>query len=226
MRRLIPLSLVLSLVFAAAACWGAGKEAERLSNAAIAINEIMAAPDKGIPGDVLHKVHCIAVIPGMKKGAFIVGGQGGKGAVSCRKADGEWGSPSMLSLAGGSFGLQIGVQSTDVIMLFMNKRGAEFLTGNKFEIGGDASAAAGPVGRDATANTDAAMNAEIYTYSRSRGAFAGISLKGARVTVDDNGNRALYGRPISAKALLQESSLAAPAAASPFLTALNKYARK
>jgi lipid-binding SYLF domain-containing protein len=162
----------------------------------------------------------------MKKAAFGFGGQGGKGVVACRRENGAWGPPSMLSMAGGSFGLQIGVQSTDVIMLIMNKRGAEFLTSNKFQVGGDLSAAAGPVGRDATANTDAALNAEIYTYSRSRGAFAGISLKGARVTTDDDGNRVIYGRPISARVLLQEGNVAAPAAAAPFLNALNKYAKK
>src|SRR5258706_5752555 len=189
MRKLPLLSMVL---LAAATCCAGSKEAERISNAATALSEIMAAPDKGIPGDVLSKVYCIAVIPGMKKVAFVGGGQSGKGIVACRKDGGAWGPPSMLSMAGGSVGLQIGVQSTDVIMLFMNKRGVEHLTSNKFEVGGDASAAAGPVGRDATANTDAAMNAEIYTYSRSRGAFAGISLKGARVTTDDHGNRAIY----------------------------------
>lgn len=224
MRKLTLLSIVL--LAGATACFAASKEAERISNAATALSEIMAAPDKGIPGDVLHRVYCLAVIPGMKKGAFVFGGQGGKGVVACRKDGGAWGPPSMMSIAGGSFGLQIGVQSTDVIMLFMNKRGVEHLTSNKFEVGGDASAAAGPVGRDATASTDAAMNAEIYTYSRSRGAFAGISLKGARVTTDEDGNRAIYGRPISAKVLLQEGTVAAPAAAKPYMDALNKYAKK
>lgn len=213
------------MVLLAANCFAASKEAERLTNAATALDEIMAAPDKGIPGDVLHRVHCIAVIPGMKKGAFVFGGQGGKGAVACRKTGGGWGAPSMLSIAGGSFGLQIGVQSTDVVMLFMNKRGAEFLTSNKFEVGGDLSAAAGPVGRDASANTDAAMNAELYTYSRSKGLFAGISLKGARVTTDDDGNRAVYGRSVSAKDLLQGGNVAPPSAAGPFMNALNKYAK-
>ncbi len=218
--------LTVSLIFLLAlSAWAKTKEAERLQNAAEALKEIMAAPDKGIPGDTLAKAQCIAIIPGMKKLAIGFGGQHGKGAVSCRHSGG-WGPPSMLSLSGGSFGLQLGAQSTDVIMLIMTKRGMESLTKDKFEVGGDLSAAAGPVGRDATANTDIAMNAEIYTYSRSRGLFAGISLKGAVVSADKDANKVIYGRAVDAQHLLSEGGIAPPADAKPLMDELGKYPGK
>ena len=215
------IALVLSFLLAAG-LWAKSKEGERIDDAATAFQEIMGAPDKGIPRDVLGRAECVAIIPSMKKLAVGFGGQHGKGLVSCRKGGG-WGPPSILTLTGGSVGLQLGVQATDVFMLIMNKRGIDYLTRDKFEVGGDLSAAAGPVGRDATAATDVGLRAEIYTYSRSKGLFAGVSLKGAAVRPDKDANRAIYGRPVEARELLLDGNAAPPAEAKPFMDALNKY---
>ena len=217
-RILLPLFFLLAL-----GAWAKSKEAERISNAAEALKQIMATPDKGIPTNYLERAHCLAIIPGMKKLAFGIGAQRGLGVVSCRKAGGAWGPPSMISLHGGSAGFQLGGESIDLVMLIMNRRGAEFLTSNKFNVGGDLSAAAGPVGRDATASTDIAMNAEIYTYSRARGLFGGISLKGAVLKADDDGNKQLYGRRVEARSLLLDGAEAPPADAQPFMNALARY---
>ena len=215
-------ALVLSFLLATG-LWAKSKEAERIEDAATAFEEIMAAPDKGIPRDVLSRAQCVAIIPSMKKVAIGFGGQHGKGLVSCRMTGGGWGPPSMLTLTGGSFGLQLGAQATDVFMLIMNKRGIDYLTRDKFEVGGDLSAAAGPVGREATAGTDVGLRAEIYTYSRSKGLFGGISLKGAAVRPDKDANRSLYGRAVEARDLLLEGNAAPPADAKPFMAALSKY---
>src|SRR5215467_14355766 len=161
---------VMLLVLCLGSALAASKEEERLANAAKAFDEIMSAPDKGIPGSVLDKADCVVIIPGMVKGGFIVGGQGGRGAVSCRGADRKgWGAPAMVEMGGGSVGLQAGASSTDVVMLVMDKSGMDSLLKDKFTLGGDASVAAGPVGRSATAETDAALNAKILSYSRSKG---------------------------------------------------------
>jgi len=200
------------------------KETERLAAAAKVFGEIMDAPDQSIPKDWLARCSCVAVIPSMKKGGFVVGGRYGKGAVVCRKGEkGPWGSPSMITLTGGSFGLQIGGAAVDVVMLVMGKDGVNTLLKNKFTLGGDASAAAGPVGRATTAETDAYMNAKILSYSRSKGAFAGLELKGAVVQQDEGGNKVLYGREITAREIVVEHTVAAPPAAKPLLDALNKY---
>ncbi|HZL92567.1 MAG TPA: lipid-binding SYLF domain-containing protein, partial [Vicinamibacterales bacterium] len=160
---------------------------ERLANAAMAFGEIMSAPDKGIPGDVLNKAACVVVVPGMKKGGFIVGGSFGRGSISCRGAGNSgWGAPAMVELGGGSVGFQIGAEATDVVMLVMNRAGIESMLKSKFTLGGDASVAAGPVGRATTAETDAAMKAKILSYSRSRGAFAGVSLTGTTLHTDED----------------------------------------
>jgi len=196
---------------------------ERLSEAGKAFNEIMAGQDKGIPGSVLDKAECVVIIPGMVKGGFIVGGQGGKGAVSCRGANKSgWGAPAMLEMGGGSVGLQAGASSTDVVMLVMDKAGMDSLLKDKFTIGGDASVAAGPVGREASAQTDAALNAKILSYSRSKGAFGGVALKGSTLKQDNDANKALYGKEMDAKNILAGTT-PAPAAAQPMLQALNKY---
>src|SRR5262245_35269360 len=167
---------------------------ERLSNAAKAFDEIMTAPDKGIPGNVLDKAACVVVVPGMKKGGFIIGGSFGRGAVSCRgKGNAGWGAPSMVELGGGSVGFQIGAEATDVVMLIMDRTGMDSLLKSKFTLGGDASVAAGPVGRASAAETDAAMQAKILSYSRSQGVFAGVSLSGMTLNQDGNANKALYG---------------------------------
>jgi len=195
---------------------------KRLAESGTAFSEIMAVPDKGIPGSLLDKAECIVIIPGMVKGGFIVGGQGGKGAVSCRGANKSgWTAPAMVEMAGGSVGLQIGASATDVVMLVMDRKGMDSLLKDKFTIGGDASVAAGPVGRATTAETDAAMKAKILSYSRSRGAFAGVSLNGSTLKQDNDANKALYGKPMDATAIM--TGTPSPAAAAPMLQALNKY---
>src|SRR5262245_24857399 len=197
MQKLIGTMLIA--IMGAAAAFGATKEEERLAHAATALGEIMSAPDKGIPGGVLNKADCIVIIPGMKKGGFIVGGRYGKGMVSCRnQAKTQWGAPAMLEMGGGSFGLQIGASAIDVVMLVMDRGGVDSLLKDKFTLGGDASVAAGPVGRAGTAETDALMT-KILSYSRSKGV-AGLELKGT--TLDDNANKALYGEDIDAKEIL------------------------
>jgi len=196
---------------------------QRLSEAGKAFSEIMSAQDKGIPGSVLDKAECVVIIPGMVKGGFIVGGQGGKGAVSCRGANKSgWGAPAMVEMGGGSVGLQVGASSTDVVMLVMDKAGMDSLLKDKFTIGGDASVAAGPVGRATTAETDAALKAKILSYSRSKGAFGGVALKGTTLKQDNDANKTLYGKNIEAKEILAGTT-PAPRDAAPMLQALNRY---
>lgn len=204
---------------------GQTKEADRLSAAATAFQEIVNTPDSSIPTDLLERSECIAIIPSMKKGGFILGGRYGKGVVSCRKDEGKgpWGPPAMLALGGGSFGLQIGAAAVDVVMLVMHRDGIDSLLRNKFTIGGDISAAAGPVGRAGTAETDAYMKAKILSYSRSRGVFAGLELKGAVLQQDRDGNQNLYGKPVGAKDLLILGQEPVPNDAKPLLELLTKY---
>lgn len=199
------------------------KERKRLESAAEVFKEIMNTPDKSIPTDLLARSSCVAVIPSMLKGGFIVGGRYGKGAVTCRQGNGAWGAPSMIILTGGSFGLQIGGAAVDVVMLFVGKNGVNSLLKSKFTLGGDASAAAGPVGRAGTAETDAYMKSKILSYSRSQGIFAGLELKGAVLQQDDGANRALYGKDISARTLLVEGKGSMPAEAQPLIRLLDKY---
>jgi len=202
------------------------KEAERLEASARVFQEIMDTPDSAIPNELLSRCECISIIPSMKKGGFIVGGRYGKGAVSCRKGNGKgpWGPPAMITVEGGSFGLQIGGAAVDVVMLFMDKDGVSSLLKDKFTLGADASAAAGPVGRDATAGTDVLMKAKILSYSRSRGAFAGLELKGAVVKQDKEGNRTLYGKDVDPKDLVLAAKEAIPRDAQPLIQILTKYA--
>jgi len=218
--------VTLIAVLGTATAFGASKEEERLTQAAAAFGEIMSAPDKGIPGDLLNKADCVVIIPGMKKGGFIVGGRYGKGLVSCRnKAKTGWGAPAMLEMGGGSVGLQIGASAIDVVMLVMERGGMDSLLKDKFTLGGDASVAGGPVGRATTAETDAAMKAKILSYSRSRGVFAGLELKGATLNQDGNANKALYGREIDAVDILG-GKVTTPAAAKPVVDILTKYSPK
>src|SRR5580692_1671035 len=171
----------------------AQKADERLQDAARVLHEIMDTPDKGIPQDLLNKAYCVAVVPGVKKAAFIVGASYGKGFVICRRHHAGWGAPAAIRMEGGSFGFQIGGSETDVVMLVMNRRGADRLMQDHFTLGGESEIAAGPVGRDASAETDAKLTAEMLSWSRSRGVFAGISLKGATLRPDRDENAALYG---------------------------------
>jgi lipid-binding SYLF domain-containing protein len=199
---------------------------ERLANAAKAFDEIMSAPDKGIPGSVLDKAECVVVVPGMKKGGFIVGGSFGRGAVSCRnKAKGGWGAPAMVELGGGSVGFQIGADATDVVMLIMDRSGMDSLLKSKFTLGGDASVAAGPVGRASAAETDAAMKAKILSYSRSRGAFAGVSLQGTTLNQDEDANKAVYGKQLQSTEILG-GGVVTPPSAKPLTDILTKYSPK
>jgi len=199
---------------------------ERLQTATTVLSEIMSAPDKGIPQDLLEKAHCVIVVPGLKKGAFIVGGKYGKGFMSCRRASGMgWSAPAAMRVEGGSFGFQIGGSETDAVMLVMNERGAKKLMESKFTLGGDASVAGGPVGRTSTANTDAKMQAEILTYSRSRGAFAGVSLDGATLRPDDDGNKELYGNGDLKTQQIVEGTVKNTDAGRAFVTELSKYSK-
>jgi len=174
---------------------------ERLAAAAATVNELSAAPDKSIPADLLKKAECIVVVPSLKSGAIVVGGEYGRGFASCRTAKG-WSAPAGVKVEGGSVGFQIGGAETEVVMLVMNKEGVNRLLSTKFTLGGEVKAAAGPVGRTGTAQTDAAMTAEILSYSRTRGVFAGVSLTGATLREDDSANKDLYGKEMSNKTIL------------------------
>jgi len=189
--------------------YGSETAAERLNTSAEVLTEIMSAPDKGIPDDLLERAQCVVIVPGMKKAAFVVGAQFGRGFIECRRASGHgWSAPAAIKVEGGSFGFQIGGSETDAIMLVMNKRGADKLLASKFTLGGDASVAAGPVGRTAAANTDAKMQAEILTYSRARGVFAGIALDGATLRPDHEANAELYGGKLTNKQILRGATKA------------------
>ena len=199
---------------------------KRLEEAAAVFSEIMATPDKAIPQDLLEKAHCIVIVPGVKKGAFIVGGKYGKGYLSCRNKSGvNWSAPATVRMEGGSVGFQIGGSETDVIMLVMNERGADRLLSSKFTLGGEGQVAAGPVGRTATAETDAYMRAEILSWSRSRGVFAGISLQGATLRQDVDDNATLYGKKLENREIVTKG-VAPPDAAAKLLELLNKYSAR
>lgn len=200
--------------------------ATRLKASAEVLTEIMATPDKGIPQELLENSECIVIVPGMKKAAFIVGGNYGRGFMLCRQPSGTgWSAPAGVKVEGGSVGFQIGGSETDVIMLVMNKRGAEKLLSSKFTLGADASVAAGPVGRTSSADTDLKMHAEILTYSRSRGAFAGVSLDGATLRPDDDSNAELYHTKLTNQEIVMGNTKA-PAAASQLRTELNRYSAR
>jgi lipid-binding SYLF domain-containing protein len=198
--------------------------AQRLDTSAQVFKEIMATADRGIPQDLLQRAECIVVVPGMKKGAFIVGANYGRGFVSCRKETAGWSAPAAIRMEGGSFGFQIGGSETDVIMLVLNRRGAEKLMSSKFTLGGDASVAAGPVGRTSSAETDALMHAEMLSWSRARGAFAGIALKGATLRPDADANKELYGQELETKHIVAETP--APKSAEAFVSILNRYSSR
>jgi lipid-binding SYLF domain-containing protein len=195
------------------------KIADRLWESSKVVDELVKAPDSDISKDLLRRAECIAVIPGLKKAALGFGGEAGRGAVSCKKDGGKgpFGSPAMISIAGGSFGLQLGAQETDVIMLFMTPDSFKYLMRDKVTLGVDASAAGGPKGREASAATNATMHSEILTYSRSRGLFAGISLKGASLRPDKDANKKLYGMDVDVKQLVETGGIAVPEAASKFV---------
>jgi lipid-binding SYLF domain-containing protein len=197
----------------------------RLDASAIVLREVMGTPDKGIPQDLLAKAACVVIVPGVKKGAFIVGAKYGRGFIVCRKRGSGWSAPAGVRIEGGSVGFQIGASETDVVMLVMNEGAIPKLLSSKFTIGADASATAGPVGRTASAATDVQMRAQLLTYSRARGLFAGISLEGATLRPDDDANKDLYGRQPSNAEIVQ-GTIPPPAAAAGLIAELNKYSNR
>jgi lipid-binding SYLF domain-containing protein len=218
-RLAVVVALALSFL-APRASWA--QAADRLESAAIAFEEILQVPDNTIPTDLLRKAACLVLVPGMKKGAFIVGANYGRGFVLCRKDGGRWSAPAGVRVEGGSVGFQIGGSETDVFMLVMNERGAEKLLSSRFTLGGDAAVAAGPVGRQTTAQTDAAMRAEILSWSRSRGVFAGVSLQGATLRDDEAANQEMYGRAYKNREIVR-GKVEAPASAERLMTLLAKH---
>lgn len=210
------------VVFALAACslTFAETAAERAQAAATVLNEIMATPDKGIPVEILDSAKCVAVVPSLLKGGFIIGGAHGRGMATCRTANG-WSAPAPFSITGGSFGFQIGGQAVDLVMMIMNDRGMQALLTSKFKIGVDASAAAGPVGRHVEGSTDWKMRAEVLTYSRARGLFAGVTLNGNVIKQDNDSTGELYGRQVPFKTILT-GAVPTPSGGDPFVSAVRK----
>jgi SH3 domain-containing YSC84-like protein 1 len=217
MKRIMAVAALLAL---APIGW-AGSSADttdRLENAAKVLHEIMAAPDSGIPEEVLDHAKCIAVVPHMVKGGFIVGAEQGRGVATCRTAHG-WSAPAFFVITGGSWGLQIGIEGIDLVMVIQNDKGMQQLLSSKFQLGGNASAAAGPVGRHASANTDWKLDAEVLTYSRAKGVFAGLDLSGAAIRQDNDAMKAVYGPDVNQRSVLDGEVKATPAA-TPFLAAV------
>ena len=215
------LMLLLAIVSLGSLCWGASARQdaeERLQNATEVMHEIMGTPDKGIPEEVLEHAKCVAVVPHMIKGGFVFGGKGGKGVATCRTAKG-WSAPAFITISGGNWGLQIGVEAVDLVMIIQNEKGMQRLLSSNFHVGADASAAAGPVGRHAEAGTNWKMDTEILTYSRAKGVFAGLTLEGASIRQDSDSRRAIYGPKVTTQALLM-GKVPAPATAQPFLAAI------
>jgi SH3 domain-containing YSC84-like protein 1 len=220
-KTLLGLSLALTL---AVPLLAQDKEADRVENAGTVMKEILAAPDS-IPQSVLDKADCVVVLPSVLKFAIGIGGSYGRGVMTCRGGKtfrGRWGAPTMMALEGGSFGLQLGGQATDFVLLLMNSRAASSILSSKVKLGGDASAAAGPVGRTASAETDVAMRAEILSYSRARGLFAGISLEGSTLRADNGANKNLYGKDVSADAIVFNHAVPVPDSAKTLLATLQK----
>jgi lipid-binding SYLF domain-containing protein len=227
MKRYLVLVVVSLAALLGNLAWaGSAREdsTERLQNSADVLKEIAAAPDNGIPEEVLKDAKCIVVVPHLVKAGFIVGAKHGRGVAVCRTSDG-WSAPGFISVGGGSWGLQIGAEGVDLVMLVMNDRGLQHLLSNKFEVTGEGSAAAGPVGRHASAGTDWKLNTELLTYSRSRGIFAGLTLEGAVVEQDADSTMAIYGSDIPFKRILL-GDVAAPAPAAPFMRAVADISRQ
>lgn len=219
------LALAVSTVALAQAKRNLKDEVQQSEKAARVFREIMDTPDKGIPQDLLENAECVAVFPSVLKAGFIIGGRGGRGVASCRTSAG-WSAPAYFNLGGGSFGLQIGASSTDFVMLFMNKDGLNSLLSDSFTLGGDASVAAGPVGRQVGASTDLKMTAQILSYSRSKGLFAGLELKGVVIKPDKDDMRDVYGEGITAKEILKENKVSAPVSVRAFPIALGRYSSR
>ncbi len=217
-------ALLLALLTIAAVPARAGEdESNRAENAVRVLKEVMEAPDKAIPKDLLENAHAIAVVPDVIKAGFVIGGRHGSGLIAVKSRDGTWSNPSFVSLTGGSIGFQAGVSSTDVILVFRTQRGVDSIVHGKFTLGADASAAAGPVGRSAQAATDAQLKAEIYSYSRSRGLFAGAALDGSAITIDNDSNQAVYGDGVTARRIFDGGVSNVPTAVVDFRDRLEEY---
>lgn len=221
MKKVFLPVLFALLVSSSAIAGDRADEVKRLARATDVFQEIMKTPDKGIPGDLLDKASCIAIVPGLKKGGLGLGGKYGKGIIMCRKPNRSWTAPSFIAIEGGSIGFQIGFTQIDVVMLFMNMKGVDKLIGDKFTIGADASAAAGPVGRQTAAQTNIRLDAEILTYSRAKGLFAGISLDGATLRSDKDDNRDFYGKDVDARRILVDGAVEMPPEARSLASALS-----
>jgi lipid-binding SYLF domain-containing protein len=224
------ISTLMALALVALPLLAAGdkKEAERLENCGLIVKEVMDIPDN-IPEDLINKAECIIVYPSVLKAAFIVGGSYGRGAMTCRSGEhftGPWSAPTMMALEGGSVGLQLGGQATDFVLLVMNPRGARSILSSKVKLGADASAAAGPKGRTANASTDVTMRAEVLSYSRNRGLFAGLSLEGSTVRPDNDGNERIYGKKVEAESIVFKGAVAVPPAAQKMIAYLNQKSPK
>jgi lipid-binding SYLF domain-containing protein len=218
MKKLMTLAALLSITTIGWAGSGREATADRLDHAGRVLHEIMAAPDRGIPEEVLEHAKCIAVVPHMLKGGFVFGAENGRGVATCRTASG-WSAPAFFTITGGSWGLQIGVEGVDLVMVIQNEFGMKHFINGNFELGGDASAAAGPVGRHASADTDWKLNTELLTYSRAKGAFAGLTLTGAAIRRDNDSTEAIYGHDVSTQHIL-DGGQAVPASAQSFLDAV------
>jgi SH3 domain-containing YSC84-like protein 1 len=222
MRKVLVLGVVVVAAGVVAIAAPDKKEmAERIQNAGVVLDEIHKAPDSDIPQDLWSKASCVGVLPSVKKGAFIVGGEYGKGVMSCRNGDG-WSAPSFVELQKGSIGFQIGGESVDLVYLVMNENGVRHMIANKVSLGAEASAAAGPIGRDTRAMTDAQMKAEILSWSRASGVFAGVNLSGGSLRPDVDTNEAMYGKGVTAKSILVDKKIPVPAEAAPFMRALRR----
>jgi len=220
------LTLGVCILFAASSLYAGNKEQNRLENSGTVMKEVMGIPDN-IPQDLLEKAECVIVFPSVLKAAFIVGGSYGRGAMVCRTGEhfnGHWGSPAMMALEGGSVGFQLGGQATDLVLLVMNERGASAILSSKVKLGADASAAAGPKGREATADTDASLRAEILSYSRARGLFAGVSLEGSTLRPDDDANADVYGHKVTSREIVMGNKVAVPASGRLLVRVLQKNA--
>jgi lipid-binding SYLF domain-containing protein len=221
--------LIVFCVFFVTSSFAQGKEDDRLKESYTVLKEILGTPDKGIPSDLLAKAECVLVYPSVKKGAFIVGASYGRGVITCRSGQdfrGAWSAPAMFALEGASFGFQIGGEATDFVLLIMNEKGAESVMSSKVKLGADASAAAGPVGRTSSAETDVVMKAEILSWSRAKGIFGGVSLEGSTMRSDDGANKKLYGKELSAKEIVREGKVKTPLDGEPLIQLLQKTSPK
>ena len=227
-KRIISSLMALALVALPLLAAGDKKETDRLENCGMIVKEVMDIPDN-IPEDLIDKAECIIVFPSVLKAAFVIGGSYGRGAMTCRSGEhftGPWSAPTMMALEGGSVGLQLGGQATDFVLLVMNPRGARSILSSKVKLGADASAAAGPKGRTANASTDATLRAEVLSYSRARGLFAGLSLEGSTVRPDNDANERIYGKKVEAESIVFKGAVAVPPAAQKMIAYLNQKSPK